>query len=66
VEPGQQKITEKDENSDTDENSIVEFATDKQRKLMTKLKIYWDDNTTKFEASEWITEKLSKSKDEED
>jgi len=40
--------------------TVVDLATAKQRNLMTKLNIHWDEKTTKQEASELIDEHFKK------
>lgn len=57
---GQQKI----QPDEQDSGSGVELATAKQKGLMKRLHIVFDENTSKFEASNLISEKMDKSKEE--
>lgn len=47
---GQKKLSDNDDG--------VELATEAQRKYMTNLKIKWDENTTKKQASKLIKDKV--------
>ena len=59
----QQKLSVESRNKDGEEKfSVFEPATLKQQALMDKLKIVWDNHTSKEQASSLITERMNEKR----